>query len=153
MKKYLVLALLIIFLAPICNAQTRSFQTYSPNTNRFYNPNIYNQNLPPPPPPRELSKAEKKYLNQLRRNQVYNNPYYQNNVRRKIRNNIGTIFGGFGNFNGGQITGTTPSFTTNFGNDWDSQPYGYQRGWSDANGNYYYNNYGQQSGATVRILD
>ena len=153
MRKYLILTILMIFLTPICNAQSRSFKVYSPNPHNYYHPNIYNQNLPPPPPPRELTKAEKRYLNQLRRNQIYNNQYYYNSTRQKIRNGIGTLLGGFGTINGGQITGITPSFSSNFNNDWDSQPYGYQRGWIDSNGNYYYNNYGQQTGTTVRILD
>lgn len=155
MKKFLVLTLLILFLAPSSFAQTRSFKTISPNTQMYYyHPNMYNRNLPPPPPPRTLTRAEKRYLNQKYNSYNYNNPhYYNNNTRRRIKTNLGNFLGGLGNINGGQITGVTPTFSSSYNDDWDSQPYGYQKGWTDSNGNYYYDNSSFQSGASVRILD
>lgn len=79
--------------------------------------------------------------NYLNTNNPYNDNYYNTKKKQTFWKAFSNIFGA------GQITGFTPAYSS-----YDN-PYGYQQGWTDANGDYYYNNYNQENRATVRILD
>lgn len=144
MKKIIILSLLIVGLAQTVFAQTKSFTTFTPFTpqqayqfnnntyDRYLPPNKQRRYLPPPPPPSSY--------NQFNRYGYYDPYYAQNQTKwRKFKNF----------FSSGQMTGYTPSYNSAF----DNNPYGYQSGYYDNFGNYKYNNYGQQNGMSIKILD
>lgn len=144
MKKIIILSLLIVGLAQTVFAQTKSFTTFTPFTpqqayqfnnntyDRYLPPNKQRRYLPPPPPP--------SYYNQFNRYGYYDPYYTQNQTKWKKFKNF---------FSSGQMTGYTPSYNSAF----DNNPYGYQSGYYDNFGNYKYNNYGQQNGMSIKILD
>lgn len=141
MKKIVILTLFITGFALCANAQT-TFSTFTPFTPQQaykFNHNTYDRYLPPnkqqylpPPPPNNYNK-----YNQF----GYYDPYYNQNLSKWRR------FKNF--FSSGQMTGYTPSYNSAFENN----PYGYQSGYYDSFGNYHQNNYDQQNGMSIKILD
>lgn len=145
MKKIVILTLFIFGFAQSVLAQSNTFTTFTPFTpqqaykfnnnlyNRYLPPNKQNRYLPPPPPPNSFNK----YNNQF----GYYDPYYaQKRTKWQRFKNI---------FSTGQMTGYTPSYNSSF----DNIPYGYQSGYYDSFGNYHQNNYTQQNGMSIKILD
>lgn len=163
MKKFFILTILILFLTPQSFADT-SFKTFTPtqsrnnnhyNHNRHFNNNHYN-GYRNPKYDNSYNKKFKKWkrhnkqdkynnLNPYNSSYFYDyNPYYNNYYpKRTFLNSIKDFF------SDGQVTGYTPSYNSSF----DNIPYGYQSGIYDPNGNFIQNDYGFQSGATVKILD
>lgn len=141
MKKFIVLTLFITNFVLSANAQTTfsTFTPFSPQQAYKFNSNLYNRYLPPnkqylPPPPPNYNRRYNKFS--------YYDPYYtQNKKWRKFKNF----------FSSGQMTGYTPSYNSAF--DTDNNPYGYQSGYYDSFGNYHQNNYDQQNGMSIKILD
>ncbi len=151
MRNFIILIMLSMFLIPEAIAATSSFKTYTPldtNYNNWANWNAYNKNILPPPRP--LTKAERRMLDAQRYYNYYNSPYDTYYYPQKSwKNNIINFFGK------GQVTGYTPNTSTWSNNFWNNgtNPYGYQNYTQDDKGNYFYNNYDQQTGGSVRILD
>ncbi len=145
MKKFIVLTLFIAGFTLIAKAQAKTFTTFTPFTpqqayqfnsntyDRYLPPNKQQRYLPPPPPPNSY--------NRYNNNFGYYNPYYNQNQTKWRR------FKNF--FTSGQMTGYTPSYNSAF----DNNPYGYQSGYYDSFGNYKSNNYDQQNGMSIKILD
>lgn len=143
MKKFIILTLTFIGFALSANSQT-TFSTFTPFTpqqaykfndnlyNRYFPPNKQQRTLPPPPSPNSYNKYNRF---------GYHNPYYAQNQTKWQR------FKNF--FSSGQMTGYTPSYNSAF----DNNPYGYQSGYYDSFGNYHQNNYDQQNGMSIKILD
>jgi len=149
MKNFIIFTLLILFVSPKTFAATSSFKTFTPAPNYYNNYyNNYNNHrryLPPPPPPSVHNNQSNKYW---KRRNYYNNYYnsYNNPYYYQPKQSVFSAIGDF--FSSGKMTGYTDS---NFDNI--DIPYGYQTEYKDANGNYYKDNYGYQSGASVKILD
>ena len=133
MKKFAILLTLILISTLNSFAATSSIKTYTPvNPHYKFNHNNYYRHFPP-------NYTHQRHYD----NYYYNNYPYYYPKKRSIFSTLGNIF------SRGSMTGYTPSYDSSF----DDIPYGYQQVYQDANGNYYYNNYNQQNGSTVKILD
>ena len=158
MKKFILTIILSLTVIPSAFAASGSFKTYTPLNPTPPHFNHYNNGyLPPPPPPNHNytngkytvdNKVKNKWLPRRRYLNngyyTYNSPYYNYYPQRQ------SIFSSIGNFfSSGKMTGYTPSNSSSF----DSIPYGYQNSIQSPDGDYFLNNYGFKSGASVKILD
>lgn len=138
MKKFAILLTMILISELNTLAATSTVKTFTPINpyhNYNFNHNHHYRHLPP-------NYQNRRYYDNYD-NYYYNNyPYYY-----PQKQSILTKLGNF--FSRGNMTGYTPSYNSSF----DNIPYGYQEGFQDSNGNYYYDNYNQQSNSTIKFLD
>lgn len=160
MKQFILIAILSLILSPASLAASSSFKTYTPLTpppHHFHHHHHHrNNNLPIIPHSHNIYKDKNNVTNNIKKRwtpkrnylnngyYTYNSPYYNYYPQRQ------SLFSSIKSFfDSGNMTGYTPSNSSSF----DSIPYGYQNSIQSPDGDYFVDDYGYKSGATVKILD